>query len=135
MTFIERDFLSSELRYQSSDSQSYMCVEGLFECASACWITADACLNEVNSSQLTECIISSLECAQSCAATAKLVIKSEKKLDPKLIEQLKACISICEECMAHCARHSSQLEHCLISIKCCEECIRLCQMQLNSLID
>jgi hypothetical protein len=112
--------------------KEYDCIEALFECASACWISADACLNEFDRSPLKDCILKSLECAEVCAATARQVIQSEEQKSIALFEQLKQCIEVCKECIEECQVHSVRHEHCMICTKCCEHCIRLCEQQMNA---
>lgn len=93
-------------------------IEFFFECASSCWICADAALHESHPEHFEACIRQCLTCAELCALTAKRLLTYG---DTDLSETLVA-IKMCAE---ECARHASTYEHCFICMRSCEDCLQM----------
>jgi hypothetical protein len=111
---------------------TYECIESLFECASACWISADAFLHEAPRRDLNECIVQNLKCAEVCAATARLLVQEQAFILPQVSMQLKLCIQHAEACIQQSQMYLDH-EHCQICSKCCEQCSRICADLLERL--
>lgn len=104
-------------------------IESCFECASACWICADASLHEADSERLRQCIGLCLLTAEVCAKTARML--NQESNNQELRGQLKECISATERCMEECLKHSDRHEHCLIAAMTSEMCKNICASYLQ----
>lgn len=109
----------------------YEGIESCFECASSCWICADASLHEGDSAQLKLTIRYCLEAAEVCAATAKELTTMNETLSEKAREQIQKCIELCSRCRDEAERHANLHEHCMIAAKCCELCVQTCQSYME----
>lgn len=111
----------------------YDCIESCFECATSCWICADASINENETEKFISSIKSCLATAEICASTAKALISHEIYSRESLVRQLRQNIEQCSSCIEELSLLSSTFEHCLISLKCCEQCSRVCENYINEL--
>lgn len=109
------------------------CIQSCFECASTSWVCADSCLNINDPLSLQDCIRNCLTCAEVCTATAKALISQRNDSD-FMMEQLKACAEICDLASKECAKYSEVFEHCSISAKCCQDCLKICRQYLEELV-
>ena len=66
-------------RRSDNNSNRSTPIENCFECASGCWISAAACLNECDYAQLNECIQKCLLTAEVCAATARALVTDNEE--------------------------------------------------------
>lgn len=124
---------SSHFALFENHKKYYDCIESCFECASSCWICADASLNEIGSEKFISSIKTCLATAEICASTAKALISHELYSQEALIRQLKQNIEQCFTCIEELTNFSSTYEHCLISLKCCEQCSKVCINYVNEL--
>ncbi|HXH30109.1 MAG TPA: hypothetical protein VNJ01_04800 [Bacteriovoracaceae bacterium] len=131
MSLSQNIVASSLLQLKPKRPNDYDCIESCFEFASSCWICVDASLNERDHSHLNECIKLSLSCAELCAQAARMLIFQDDYTAEEIEEKVRACIELCKLCLAEYTPNSARHEHCLISARCAQDCIRSCENYLE----
>lgn len=106
-------------------------IEACFECASSCWISADAFLNEKASTGLHKSIQRCLSCAEICARAAKVFLSFAHGEIQGMKEALLECWEACRLCAEECRQYLGEYEHCLICSICCDQVCRICERYLR----
>lgn len=102
-------------------------MERCFECATSCWISADAFIGERDEARLRNAIEACLNCAEVCARTVRALATHTSYTPGELEGRLKECIEACRVCAKEASGHCGEHEHCWICVKTCEECLRECE--------
>lgn len=106
------------------------CIENCFECSSATWICADACLSEPHSQKLIECIKLCFSCSQISHSTARLVSVQHNLSTIFVRQQASACLEICKACAIECEKYQHLYVYCKLCAQMCRECENACQYLL-----
>ena len=93
----------------------------LANCASACEMCLNSCLEEDNIQKLVSCIRSDRDCAKMCQVTAGFVA-SNSQFAPQVVE---LCEKIAVKCAEECEQHEH--EHCRVCARACRECAEACR--------
>jgi len=93
----------------------------LAECAAACEMCADACLDEDNVKMMVPCIKLDRDCAKICYTTASLIASHSQNAQ----SLVKICAEICKKCADECEKHKH--DHCQQCAKACRECEEACR--------
>lgn len=108
-------------------------MERCFECATSAWISADAFISERDESSFAMAIESCLNVAEVCARTMKVLVAHTLHTEEEIKAQLTECMNACAVCAKEAAKHCDQHEHCWICVKCCEECLRVCETAIGDI--
>jgi uncharacterized membrane protein len=131
LTSVTRQVLPTEIDAPSLRQAIAACLE----CQVICQMSADACANEADGTQLTRCLRLSLDCADLCVAVVRLLSRSGNTDVTALRALLEACASSCSACALECRKHAEQYEHCEICAQACEACARACQAELETRLE
>lgn len=127
------DYNAAPRNFHFSLPKFHDSMERCFECATSAWISADAFISERDEASLALAIEACLNCAEVCARTMKVLVAHSHHTDDEIRAQLAECIAACKTCAKEAAKHCDQHEHCWICVKCCEECLRVCESEMNEL--
>lgn len=117
--------------YYFGTSKFYSCIEKCFECASSCWISADAFLSEQDAQSYHPAVEECLRCAAVMGETVNMLMKADQFSPEQITLQLGVCRETCQHCAENVSAFCKLHEHCLICIQCCEECAQSCERYLN----
>lgn len=97
-------------------------LQKLAQCAAACEMCADACLDEDNVKMMVQCIKLDRDCAKICYTTASFIASHSKNAGALI----SACEELCRKCAAECEKHKHG--HCQECARACRECAEACKM-------
>ena len=96
-------------------------LQKLAQCAAACDMCADACLDEDNVKMMVHCIRLDRDCAKICML-AHSYVASHSSYSGTILQQ---CAEICRACGEECAKHET--DHCKECARACKECEEACR--------
>ena len=96
-------------------------LQKLAQCAAACEMCADACLDEDNVKMMVHCIRLDRDCAKICML-AHSYVASHSSYSGTILQQ---CAEICRACGEECAKHET--DHCKECARACKECEEACR--------
>lgn len=100
-------------------------LEILTECAAACEMCADACLDEKDIHMMVQCIRLDRDCAKICYTAASFVASNSQHAQ----HVIKECEEICRKCGEECAKHDH--DHCKRCAEACGQCAESCRKYLG----
>lgn len=95
-------------------------IQKLAECAAACEMCADACLDEQDIKKMVQCVRLDRDCAKICYTTASFVASHSQHAE----HLIRECQEICRACAEECAKHDA--DHCQQCAQACRECAEAC---------
>ena len=95
-------------------------IQKLAECAAACEMCADACLDEQDIQMMVQYIRLDRDCAKICYTTASFVASHSQHAE----HLIRECQEICRACAEECAKHDA--DHCQQCAQACRECAEAC---------
>ena len=95
-------------------------LQKLANCAAACEMCADACLDEGNIKMMVRCIRLDRDCAKICYITHSFVASHSEHAK----HLARECAEICRACGEECAKHEK--DHCKECARACKECEEAC---------
>lgn len=96
-------------------------LQKLAECAAACEMCADACLDEQDTKKMVKCIRLDRDCAKICMVTASFIASHSEHAQ----HIIKECEELCRKCGEECAKHD--MGHCQQCADACRECEEACR--------
>jgi hypothetical protein len=93
----------------------------LAECAAACEMCLDACLDEDDVKMMVNCIRRDRDCAKICILTASFIASNSPHAD----HIIKECEEICMLCHQECSKHD--FDHCQKCAQACLQCAEACR--------
>lgn len=96
-------------------------LQKLAECAAACEMCADACLDEQDVKKMVKCIRLDRDCAKICMVTASFIASRSEHAQ----HIIKECEELCRKCGEECAKHD--MDHCQQCADACRECEEACR--------
>lgn len=93
----------------------------LSECAAACEMCADACLDEEDIKKMVQCIRLDRDCAKICHTTASFIASHSDNAQALV----RVCEELCRNCGEECARHD--MDHCQQCAETCRSCAEACR--------
>jgi hypothetical protein len=95
-------------------------LQRLAQCAAACEMCADACLDEQDIEKMVQCIRLDRDCAKICHTTASFVASHSENAQALV----SVCEDICRQCGEECAKYD--MDHCQKCAEACRECAEAC---------
>lgn len=95
-------------------------LQNLAQCAAACEMCLDACLDEQDVQKMVECIRLDRDCAKICRITASFIASNSDHAQ----HLVKECEEICRACGDECSKHEA--DHCQKCARACYECADAC---------
>lgn len=96
-------------------------LQKLAECAAACEMCADACLDEQDIKKMVKCIRLDRDCARICQTTASFIASHSEHAR----HIIKECEELCSKCGEECAKH--EMDHCQQCAEACRRCAEACR--------
>jgi hypothetical protein len=124
------DTVPTDVRLNTDDVAA--AIDACLRCFQSCTTCADADLVEEDIDEMRTCIALCINCADVCGVTARLLSRPAHSNQFVIHRLLQACVRVCEDCAAECARHAPHHRHCAICEKHCLACVRACQVLLDA---
>lgn len=97
-------------------------LQKLAQCADACEMCANACLDEDDIKMMVRCIRLDRDCAKICYTTASFIASHSQNTQALI----KACEDLCRKCADECEKHKHS--HCQECARACRECAEACRL-------
>jgi hypothetical protein len=103
-------------------------VTALADCALACRLCAQSCLEEPTVAELVGCVALNKDCATACDAALRAVLRWTPASDPRrdhALALVDTCALTCALCADECDRHADT-QHCAVCARACRVCEHEC---------
>lgn len=117
----------------SAGPEALGCIYETAQCTYVCTTCADACLEEEDRGDLSQCIRLNLDCAEICAIVGRFLARPGHQDRETLARILEACAIACHACAAECRRHED-MEHCRVCADQCERSAEACERMVPALV-